>query len=108
MKKTTESVERYGKKWYWCPKHVVPGTYDGLYVTHKPEDHDEWKRKRDNWSAKTKGNDSKPSDEPQKQVGKETKLAFTDTLKAALLTRCDLTDAQADALIKEVQEESDF
>ena len=27
MKKTTNSVERDGKKWYWCPKHVVPGTH---------------------------------------------------------------------------------
>ena len=41
MKKGESMVERDGKMWYWCPKHVSPGRYDGLYVTHKPEDHEE-------------------------------------------------------------------
>ena len=41
MTKTEEEIEKDGKTWYWCPRHVVPGKYDGLYVTHKPEDHDE-------------------------------------------------------------------
>ena len=73
MKKTTESAERDDKKWYWCPKHVVPGTYIGLYVTHKPENHDKWKRKKDNWRAKNKGSNNKTSDEPRKQDGKNKK-----------------------------------
>ena len=71
MKKTMDSVERDGKKWYWCPKYVVPGTYDRLYMTHKPEDHHEWKRKQDNWRAKARGTNSKPSDEPQRQDGED-------------------------------------
>ena len=80
MKKTVDSIERDGKKWHWCPKHVVPGTYDGLYVTHKPEDHDEWKKKRDDWRAENKGNKSKPSDEARTQDGGDKKLALTETL----------------------------
>ena len=110
MTKTTDTLERDGKTWHWCPKHVIPGTYNGLYVTHKPEDHEEWKKRRDNWRAKTCNStfNSKPKEEVEKQDGDNKKLALTDTLKAALLTRCDLMGAQADALIKEAQDDEDF
>ena len=35
-----------GKSWYWCPYHKKPGLFDGLYMPHKPEDHDEWRAKK--------------------------------------------------------------
>ena len=110
MTKTTDTLERDGKTWHWCPKHVVPGTYNGLYVTHKLEDHDEWKMRRDNWRAKTRNPNStiKLKEEAAKQDGDSKKLALTDTLKAALLMRCDLTAAQVDDLIKEAQDDADF
>ena len=38
--KTDAKVVRNGKTWYWCRHHVKEGDYDGLYVTHKEEDHD--------------------------------------------------------------------
>lgn len=88
MTKGAERVERDGKTWYWCPYHVFPGKYNGLYVTHRQEDHEEWKKKRDTWRAKKPENKGKNIE--------------------AKLTRCDLTDAQADALLRECQEESDF
>ena len=47
MTKTEETLEKDGKTWHWGPRHVVPGKYDGLYVTHKPEDHDDWKKRRE-------------------------------------------------------------
>ena len=34
--KKAASVTRDEKTWYWCPKHVLLGKFDGLYVTHKP------------------------------------------------------------------------
>ena len=109
MKKTTPMVERDGKNWWWCPKHVIPGRYDGLYVTHKPEDHEEWVQKKEVRKAKfvkeRKNDGNGPKDDSE---GTNKKLALTDTLKAALLTRCDLTGAQADALIREAQDEADF
>ena len=52
MKNTAPMVERDGKIWWWCPKHVIPGRYDGLYVTHKPEDHEEWVQKKEDRKAK--------------------------------------------------------
>ena len=33
-----DSIEKYGRTLYWCPKH---NKGKGIYVTHRPEDHDE-------------------------------------------------------------------
>ena len=45
--KTTDSVEKNGLTWWWCPKHKLEGQFDGLYVRHKPEDHVDWQQKKD-------------------------------------------------------------
>ena len=110
MKKGELMIKKEGKTWYWCPKHVYQGKYDGLYVTHKPEDHDEWAKNRNRFKKREK------KDEKDKEMtsnefannANENSLALSNSLKAALLTRCDLTAAQADALIKEAREEVDF
>jgi len=77
-------------------------------VTHKAVDHDEWKKKRDAWRARKPDNKNKDAEEkPSSENNK--KLVLSNNLKAALLTRCDLsTDAQADALLRECQDDSDF
>ena len=105
MKKTEPMIQRDGKSWYWCPKHVSLGKYEGLYVTHKPEDHDEWAKNRNRFKKREKKEEK--SSQPQEE-GQEKSLALSNSLKAALLTRCDLSAAQADALIKEAREEADF
>ena len=40
--KKEASVQRDGKTWWWCPHHKKEGLFDGLYMTHKPSEHDEW------------------------------------------------------------------
>jgi DNA-binding protein H-NS len=37
-------IEYNGRTWYWCPKHKMPD-YNGLYVTHHPNDHEKWAEK---------------------------------------------------------------
>jgi len=37
-------IEYNGRTWYWCHKHKMPD-YNGLYVTHHPNDHDKWVEK---------------------------------------------------------------
>jgi len=39
-----DSIEKDGRVWYWCNKHKMPD-YDGLYVTHHPDEHDKWAEK---------------------------------------------------------------
>ena len=46
VKKAT-TVTRDDKTWHWCPKHVLLGRFDGLYVTHKPENHVDYKNAKE-------------------------------------------------------------
>ena len=50
MKKDGDSKKVDGVQYWWCPKHVLKGVFDGLYMPHKPgKEHDEWeaaKKKR--------------------------------------------------------------
>jgi hypothetical protein len=39
-------VDKDGTKYYWCDKHKHQDSEQlGMYVFHKPMDHDEWKKK---------------------------------------------------------------
>jgi len=109
MTKTEDSLERDGKQWYWCPHHKMEGSYDGLYVTHKPEEHDEWKNNKAQFRKKryeaSKNNDSHDT---SKEEDSAKKLTINDNMKAALLTHCDLTGAQIDEMIEKAQAQSDF
>ena len=111
MVKTTPSVIKNGKTWFWCPHHSYKGKYDGLYVTHKPEDHDEWQKKKDaslqrkrNYKAKM----NQENKDSQHRNDDSKKLVLTDTLKAVLLTHSDMTGAQVEELIADVGQTSDF
>ena len=93
-----------GVEWFWCPHHRLEGVFDGLYMPHKPEDHDKWKvekeRKRAEYN-KNKGsssgnsnnasgtNDAKPSTSTQK-------LKLSDKMKAVLMTQfnCSVEEAK--------------
>jgi len=38
------AIVKNGRTWYWCPHHRMPD-YNGLYVTHHPNDHYKWAEK---------------------------------------------------------------
>ena len=94
-KKGKDSVNRDGKQWWWCPHHKKEGLFDGLYMTHKPCDHDEWLEKKKERRQKAK--------EMKKQSGggnsknKNKKLTLTDSMKQALMTNANMTEEQAKA-----------
>ena len=76
------SMEKDGKTWYWCPLHVKEGLFDGLYMPHKPEDHDEWARKKKEKAEKQKRNKQK----------KQFEVCFTCCGQTrALQSKCLLT-----------------
>ena len=44
-------VARDGKTWYWCDRHKYNNKgviSNGVYVTHKPDEHDDWFARRKN------------------------------------------------------------
>ena len=88
----------------------MAGRYDGLYVTHKPEDHDEWQKKKDIQNAKKKASkvifkdiDNKPKTHKSSQ-----NLTSNDNLKAALLTHSDMTGSQVEDLLVDMGDNLDF
>jgi len=56
--KKEQTITRDGKTWHWCPHHKLKDKFDGLYMPHKPEDHDVWKKKKDERRAEAKANKS--------------------------------------------------
>jgi len=94
--KTEPMVNRDGKTFHWCPKHKGKnGEMTGLYVTHKPEDHDEWvankKKPFSQRRAKATGSSVSTSDSTvitsNRQSDKDTsKLQLDPSLQSALVT----------------------
>ena len=110
MVKKGPTITMNGKTWHWCPHHVIEGKYNGLYVTHKPEDHDEWQKKKDLNLEKKRASKNKTKndrDTDSAPSGKK-KLVLNDSLKAALLTHSEMTGAQVDELLAELNESQDF
>ena len=67
------------------------GDYDGLYVTHKPEDHG---NRKDKFS---KSNDSKK----KSSSSDSGKLSMKENLKAAMVTKLGLSTEDAETLWSE-------
>ena len=86
-----EKCGRDGKTWYWCPHHKKEGLFDGLYMPHKPEDHDAWAKNKKEAREKRKAS---KSDEPSST----TKLQLTESMRQALVTQGNMTVEQANAL----------
>jgi hypothetical protein len=99
-------VERDGKPWYWCEKHKFKTkegvVTNGMYVTHKPDEHDAEKRNKDRkWgtaaAAASTGNDpaSKPTTTPSiSNDSSASKLSLSKSLQAALVTTAGITEDQ--------------
>jgi len=97
-KKGKDSVERDGKTWYWCPHHKFPGQFDGLYVTHPPDKHDEWKQKKAEY-RKSRGKKDKDNSN-----GDKKKLTLNGSLKAALTSCTNISGEAAKNLIREYKD----
>ena len=103
MRKTLgDKVKHDGKTYYWCPKHVYPGFYDGLYVTHPPDQHDQWKDRQDRFKKRGKYADS--ANTGNQQPGSSAPRAIlNDKLQAVLMTSHGFSQLQLDQLMKEAE-----
>ena len=106
MTKKSDSIEKDGKTWHWCLHHKVDGTYDGLYVTHRPEEHEDWKKNKFQFRCEKFQKNKKKEDEIEESSNKS--LMINDNLKTALLTHSDLTGAQIDESNNEAHAQADF
>ena len=110
MKKGQDQVNRDGKTWFWSPHHKMKGKYDGLYVTHKPEEHEEWVRKKNERNARKKKtrDEQKETDQISQNDVNGSKLTISNSLKAALMTHMDILPEQVDAIFREAENSADF
>jgi len=98
-----------GVEWFWCPHHHLEGVFDGLYMPHKPEDHDKWKaekeRKRVEWK-KQKENASTGSTNGEKtttnSASTQQKMKLSDKMKAVLMTKFNCSDEDAKNLVGDI------
>ena len=101
---------KYNKKtWWWCPKHKdKEGNMVGMYVRHKPEDHDKWDVDNMAYSLKllakericqsiTSNNPSAPS----QQRG----FVVDDSFRTVLLTMTDMTENQVETFEEKLRED---
>ena len=90
-----DSVEKDGKKYYWCPKHLDG---NGLYVTHHPKDHGVHRSK---WQHTTRVS----KDGNQSSASNGTKLQLSEKMQSAL-TSNGFSAEQAKELLKNISSDS--
>ena len=73
--------------WHWCKKHKQQEVYDGLYITHRPEDHDAWVDRKKNWNTKKKPSYTASSGD----ASATSKLTLSNNLKAVMITNFQCT-----------------
>ena len=95
-----------GKSYWWCPDgHKWNGEERPLYVTHKPgHQHQRWLERKNRWLENRKSNNEKdkeatapPADKtaaPATNDKGDKKLALSQSLQAALMTKAGLSEDQ--------------
>ena len=100
-------IERDGKTWYWCNDHRYKNkgvVSNGMYVTHKPQDHEQWrlnKEKGNRKKGKSNSAESTPApvnDKPKPATvlndSAASKLSLSKSLQAALVTTAGISESQ--------------
>jgi hypothetical protein len=99
-------VEKGNKKFYWCDKHQYPGSdVKGMYVFHKPTEHDAWKARKDELNkrrGKKSGSKDTQSTTPASMPSvaastastSASKLSLAKSLQEALTTTAGLSEDQ--------------
>ncbi len=99
-------VEKGDKKYYWCDEHQYPGSdVKGMYVFHKPSEHDAWKAQKDEYNkrhgwkfcsrdAQGPTSTSVPSAAASTASTNASKLSLAKSLQEALTTTAGLSEDQ--------------
>ena len=71
------------KTWHWFPHHKREGKYDGIYVAHTPDKHDEWLERK---TSRDKKKSASATSTPASTTSTSTqKLALSSDLKATMV-----------------------
>ena len=103
IKNVGPSKDFGGKTYYWCPHHVKPGKWDGMYVLHRPENH-QGRRKKGSGTAATTATPEEKKDEKKATPAADLQLAAR--LKEVMCTNLCMSAADVDALFTEAEQEN--
>ena len=97
-----------GQTWYWCPKHNknAQGKYQGLYVKHKPENHDAWYQKTYG-NKKDKKEKANAASDKSTTVNPKSKLQLSNKMKSVLTSKLNISGKEATSLWKECLDADD-
>jgi hypothetical protein len=97
-------IEKNGKNWYWCDQHQNPNCETkGMYVLHKPAEHDAWKACKDELNKKCGKKNGPPTttsvtvSPPASASNASTnasKLSLVKSLQETLTTTAGLSEDQ--------------
>jgi hypothetical protein len=97
-------VKTGGTKYWWCDNHKHPESdHAGMYVFHKPSEHDAWKQRKNDYNkkrgkCKSDANIKAPSGPssvtPVASSSSASKLSLAKSLQEALTTMAGLSEDQ--------------
>jgi hypothetical protein len=106
-------IECDGKTWYWCNDHCYNNKgvmTNGMYVTHKPQDHKQWQLNKERRNSKKRKSSSAESASTTSKKFKSasvlsdstaSKLSLSKSLQAALVTTAGITESQFEKIWKD-------
>ena len=89
-----------GKDWWWCPNHKGKDgkEYDGLYITHKPDEcHLPWNQRSTHYAKCDQTAASSDID-----TSSNKKLTLSKSIKSALTANCDMSAKEASNLVSSI------
>ena len=73
-----------------------------MYVTHHPDDYNQWLENKKNWNKKKSSNESStPSDSKP-----STTLSLANNMRAAMVAKFSMSETEADQLWTEIEDKS--
>ncbi len=100
-------IEHDGKTWYWCNDHCYNNkgvVTNGMYATHKPHHHEQWRLNKEKMTNRRKGKNSSVDSAPATNENPKSvstindsaasKLSLSKTLQAAFVTTAGLSESQ--------------
>ena len=73
-----------------------------MYVTHHPDNHDQWLENKKNWNKNKSSNEStKPSDSKPRKT-----LSMANNMRATMVAKFSMSETEADQLWTEIEDKS--
>ena len=90
-----------GTQYWWCDKHVhKDGLWNGLYVRHPPEKHDEI---MDRFAKKKQKQEESGDKEAKKEPGALSTLELQENMKRVLVTNLMMSEEDVEKLLEQAQ-----